>query len=544
VGTRTADEILQEVSARGALMRREKEAAKQAGGVQSEPFETPQGKVPTALQKLTQMRAQAKQAKREKARAKAEAEAKAPQTAPTKADTSPKSKGLLPFGLLAAKQAQAAPPPEEKAKAAEADRLTVFGARNAKAQRVIGGKPRFLGLMLTASLLLFLLAVAAWASYFLEEGIASLFGSEPETQVVETLPEAQEPAEPAQQVASLSADTELQPEEVAPDAVPQMLNPEEAAATYAATGIWQRSPNAPALAQPDPIDDPYVASIDPQVTSLDAVALPVAQSQDAALADPGLPPPADAVFNFDDRGLVRATPQGAVTPDGVRVFAGLPPTVAPSRGETTPAPERPTTDAEPEQAPNPLQDTRPQSRPTDLVEQRERASLGGVSVAELRGYRPVKRPKSAQETAQEEVQEQTATALAPRASLVPVKRPRNMAAIVKKVEKKRAAEAEKQATRTAAAAVAPRTVRPSGSVAATVSRNATVKNAINLSKVSLIGIYGTPSNRRALVRLPNGKYVKVKKGDRLDGGRVQQIEQSSLRYIKSGRQRTLKMPRG
>ncbi len=79
---------------------------------------------------------------------------------------------------------------------------------------------------------------------------------------------------------------------------------------------------------------------------------------------------------------------------------------------------------------------------------------------------------------------------------------------------------------------------------ASVSREATVKNALNLREVNLIGVYGKPSDRRALVRLGNGRYRKVEVGDRLDGGRVSAIGDAELRYNKSGRAIVLKMPRG
>lgn len=62
--------------------------------------------------------------------------------------------------------------------------------------------------------------------------------------------------------------------------------------------------------------------------------------------------------------------------------------------------------------------------------------------------------------------------------------------------------------------------------------------------MNLIGVYGKPSSRRALVRMSNGRYVKVQVGDRLDGGRVQAIGESELSYTKGGRSVTLTMPRG
>ena len=77
-----------------------------------------------------------------------------------------------------------------------------------------------------------------------------------------------------------------------------------------------------------------------------------------------------------------------------------------------------------------------------------------------------------------------------------------------------------------------------------VARSATRKNVINLRNINLIGITGTNRLRNALVRLPNGQVVRVRIGDRLDGGRVTDISTKSLTYAKSGRSITLDMPRG
>ena len=62
--------------------------------------------------------------------------------------------------------------------------------------------------------------------------------------------------------------------------------------------------------------------------------------------------------------------------------------------------------------------------------------------------------------------------------------------------------------------------------------------------MNLIGVYGKPSSRRALVRLANGRYQKVQVGDRIDGGRVSAIGDSELRYKKGSRNLVLKMPKG
>ncbi|MCU0815773.1 MAG: hypothetical protein MUF74_04620 [Cypionkella sp.] len=79
---------------------------------------------------------------------------------------------------------------------------------------------------------------------------------------------------------------------------------------------------------------------------------------------------------------------------------------------------------------------------------------------------------------------------------------------------------------------------------ADVARQATFVNAINLSRLNLIGVYGSNADRHALVRQANGRYVKVKVGDRLDGGTVRAITASEVRYQKGGRMIALAMPQG
>ena len=78
----------------------------------------------------------------------------------------------------------------------------------------------------------------------------------------------------------------------------------------------------------------------------------------------------------------------------------------------------------------------------------------------------------------------------------------------------------------------------------TVAKRATFANAINLSKVNLIGVYGTSNARYALIRQSNGRYKKVKVGDRFDGGTVAAITASEVRYQKSGRIYALTLPTG
>jgi hypothetical protein len=79
---------------------------------------------------------------------------------------------------------------------------------------------------------------------------------------------------------------------------------------------------------------------------------------------------------------------------------------------------------------------------------------------------------------------------------------------------------------------------------ANVAKQATFKNAINLSKTNLIGVYGSDSKRYALIRSSSGRYSKVKVGDKVDGGTVAAITRNEVRYRKGSKMLTLAMPNG
>ncbi|MFW8594803.1 hypothetical protein [Cribrihabitans neustonicus] len=314
-------------------------------------------------------------------------------------------------------------------------------------------------------------------------------------------------------------------------------------AQYAATGIWQLAPEIAAPAAPAGpeagSDGIFVGSIDNGELSQDAVALPPAESFAADTApDPrASPAAAGATFELDSRGLVTPTPGGTLNPDGVMVYLGRPKAVPPQTPDRPdPAPE---TAAEAAARDRVLSQKRPRPRPDDLAETAERAQHGGLSRAELASLRPRPRPASRKPSDEDRL---PATAQAVRSSQLPRARPANFANLVDRARRNGANEtASAQVAAVPAAAAAPAPRIPSS---ASVARRATTGNALNLRKLNLIGVYGTPSDRRALVRLPSGRYKKVKVGDRIDGGRVIAIGESRLQYQKSGRNRTLEMPNG
>ncbi len=92
-----------------------------------------------------------------------------------------------------------------------------------------------------------------------------------------------------------------------------------------------------------------------------------------------------------------------------------------------------------------------------------------------------------------------------------------------------------------AAPTAPVAQAPSLPTRASVAQQATETRAINLRRVNLIGVFGTSSQRRALVRLSNGQIAAVRVGDRLDGGQVAAIGDNELRYVRNGRNTVLRI---
>ena len=409
----------------------------------------------------------------------------------------------------------------------------------------------------------------------MDEGLARFFNSPNDDAIAEApsglAPTPSEGIGPNTETASLSSD--LSPEDTAvldalraPQAGPVVAFPElsaqELAANYAATRIWPVSPEVPQPASLISLDDLYITNTDPVSSSNDAIALPNvgALITDRGLGEQTTPLAAGTSFALGSNGLVVPTINGAITPNSVTVLSS--PAVTPPK-----MPERKALPEKVDPALALIAKTRPQSRPSNLVEQNERSVNRGLSRSELAQLRPRLRPAVEQAVAQRDVdpatenaQNDAATAaaslagLAPRvggiviegptnlqavtASVRPDGRPKNFARIVKRTKAKQSTD---QGTRVAS--VAPKVVVPKIPSSASVAKSATVKNAINLRNVNLIGVYGKPSSRRALVRLSNGRYQKVQVGDRIDGGRISAIGDNELRYKKGSRNLTLKMPK-
>lgn len=228
----------------------------------------------------------------------------------------------------------------------EAEAMTVFGKR----QQRVGGKPRFLGLALTGLLLVLLLLVAVWAATVLdapqeatlpageEETTAALPADPAPTATAE--PEAE--AEPALETRAAAVEPEVT------EAAPETLAATEETAPVAEATAPAPEPApqgaAAGLAAATPARQPETGSVEELTLPLPDQALgaaPQARLAAASGANADLPPNAPvglpaygALYKFDADGNILPTPEGVVTPDGVRLVAGRPAILPPPRPGT------------------------------------------------------------------------------------------------------------------------------------------------------------------------------------------------------------------
>ncbi|MEZ5769307.1 MAG: hypothetical protein R3D80_17765 [Paracoccaceae bacterium] len=478
-------------------------------------------------------------------------------------------------------RAPTAQPEKPKAPANEAEALTVFGARRTETRS--GGR-KYLGLLLTLLLLLAMAIIGLWSSFFVDDPDPALFNPDADVSTP-AVPDATEapqtddttldtaPAEtgtaPAVTTPDETAAVETPPVETDTAPTPQVLTPDEADALYAESQVWQRAPET--LGEPftpgldlGPVDGPD--------TARDAPAAPTAEAAPAAPALPGgavdraaplPPPPADTVFDLGENGLVAPSPEGTVSPTGIIVYQGAPEVVPPDRPQPPALPEDATLDdaaleqaveqaveaaaalttevpaAEvPDEAPAP-DAAAPETAPADEGAQLDTAPTGtdAGSVADAALETAAADPASI-EAAVDAVATNfvNATTLAVATSVKPTQRPDDIDQIVNAAMARAAAAPPEPAV-----ATAPATTTPAIPTSASVASQATTPNAINLKEINLLGISGPTNARRALVRMENGRYVTVKVGDRLDGGRVTSITSDGLTYQKGARNYTLQL---
>ena len=386
--------------------------------------------------------------------------------------------------------------------------------------------------------------VSAPAPEVASEAVAA--APDPEAGLQITVQQGRPPSRPPAKPARF-----LQPE--APPAEPAAPQQQGAIAPQ---GDAQNQSTASTLADPP---DGTVASVAP---ATDAPALPdTAQTQPAPpvteaalrIAVTQGPPPVLPPRRADSAATLRApapadAPPAAIAPAAlpadeqglaITVTPGTPP-VLPPRRDTTPAQDAPDQAA---LAPAP-DAASAEAAPPDALAARASVTPGAVALTALR---PLPRPSDLRTAPLPEPAPEfaNASALAVANSLRPRARPSGFAEIVQRslraaTRQQAATNAPPEAVQTASAAVAAQPM-PNLPTSTSVAREATQTRAINLRQVNLIGVMGTPANRRALVRLSNGRVVTVRVGERLDDGQVTAISDSELRYNKRGRDVVLRI---
>jgi hypothetical protein len=376
---------------------------------------------------------------------------------------------------------------------------------------------------------------------------------------------------------------------------------EQAATAEPAPGTIVAGDPAPANAPAsDAQDEIFLSAADIPPAPVDAAALAaLTAAVDTPPAAQQPPPPFGTVYQFDANGLILPTPDGIATPDGVMLFAGSPTIVPPARpdsvveaGRAAAAAATPPVAATEGQAPadtaaaatepevivpsDPaLADARPQPRPAGLAPAPaptaesavdDGASLAPAADSRIAGLRPAPRPQSIVAAAAASAvtpaanpngslaliaPEGTVTPIGLAISRRPAERPQDLSRAVEEAVAAAIRLPDPEPEPPAAEEITPETeeepeiaetAAPRIPSSANVATQATLRNAINLREMNLIGVYGTSSNRYALVRNPNGRYIRVEVGDRLDGGRVAAITASEVRYEKRGRMVVLALP--
>jgi hypothetical protein len=299
-----------------------------------------------------------------------------------------------------------------------------------------------------------------------------------------------------------------EPPSVSPRARPDL--PVEALAALASAAPPEVDPTAElggalALAAPE-TEGPSLGAV-----SLDGLR-PMSRPADLEPAEP----PVQVLTSFEG-------PRPGARPEGLAPEA---PDVTDALAEALAAPEAPPTE-EPVRAPD-LQSTL-----AAIVEGAPDPLAGATRLAVAAARVPEGRPRNFDRVVREQL-ESVASARAAQEERRP-----NGGGEGTSLEEHEAAESDGNAEVASSAAAA-----PSGPTATTVAAAATLSDAMALREINLIGVYGQPGARRALVRMDNGRYLRVGIGDNLDGGQVTAIGDNALNYVRRGRTEVLVIPGG
>lgn len=305
---------------------------------------------------------------------------------------------------------------------------------------------------------------------------------------------------------------------------------------------------APAPALPTPWSA-LAAQLPPAEATLPQTEPPEPATQPEAVAvapEPALPDPFAVVAGMPDfapllrdgTALPQAQAQAQAVPviaetdaanNGVTVILGRPEFDPLLRNAETGAGAE--TGAEP--APDPVE-TVPETGPTEAITPETQAQDDAALIA-ARAIRPARRPDSFAEEAVQSID--ILSGAAPRTAIRAVHRSANFTAQIAPLLASASAAAS-----TSAPALPPEPQTVSLPSSASVQRAATIENALNMREVALIGIYGTADDRRALIRLASGRYIRLTLGETFSGGwRIIAMDETSVRVQKGNRTEILRV---
>ncbi|TQS73230.1 hypothetical protein ERN12_05555 [Rhodobacteraceae bacterium] len=277
-----------------------------------------------------------------------------------------------------------------------------------------------------------------------------------------------------------------------------------ASSNLAALQLADVLPEAPQVRQPDAFDGPQV-----QLAALETSQRPRPAPGRAASAAPQADPAPQPAGAASPR-PPRARPAGVISAAAARGITTQAETVAPSEPVLAGTANAVAVSRRPPSRPNGFAPSTEQNRVDQgAVDQ----ALAAAKAEELRNDAATRATQaalaaeqSAQQAAERERQQQIAAAAA-----------RPPAA--------EETEAEPEPERAA----------PRLPTSASVAQSATETDAIKLRQLNLIGVFGSSSNRRAMVRTSNGRIARVGLGDRFDGGQIIAIGDDSLTYQKGAK---------
>jgi len=278
------------------------------------------------------------------------------------------------------------------------------------------------------------------------------------------------------------------------------------------------------LAKPEPLE----TAKDKQKRLTGRGTTTIKSQNPVALAQPEQPTPKPIAPSAAITTELIPTKEGTPGPEGITVFLGQPDIIPPRRN-----PLKVSTD--------PLKGILPKMRPPVIATIAKDAQNSLLAKADpaLAGSRPKLRPAGlaiAQPKIINPSEIDIAIQQANNDSIRPRVRPKGLKPTTAKGRPVQVAAISPASARGTS-------IASPGTSPVNIQKEATEKTGLKKRRMLLIGVFGTPATRRAMLRMPSGRFVTVKPGQKISGWRVAAIGESSVRITKGSRNQVLRMPK-